>query len=259
MTEQATHTVLIKIGGSTLSTGDTTLSDAVELQRAGTRVVIVHGGGPEVTSWMAKLGVPAEFVDGLRVTGEQGLDVATAVLAGLINKRLVAQALAAGGQAVGLTGADGAMMRGHVGRPELGYVASSIEVDCAVIEQLLAGGYMPVIAPIGVDAADGHHLLNVNADTAAGAIAAAMAVERLVFLTDVDGIHDNQRRLLRRVPVDDADSLIGSGVVTGGMIPKLQACLQAARAGVAAHIVNGAEAGALMRCLDGSATGTTVA
>jgi acetylglutamate kinase len=259
MTEPANTTVLIKIGGSTLSAEDTSLSDVARLQHDGARVIIVHGGGPEITLWLAKLGIQAEFVDGLRVTDAPSLDVATAVLAGLVNKRLVAELSAAGGRALGLSGADGAMMRGHIGQPELGYVASSIEVDRAPIENVLAGGYVPVIAPIAVNVADRHHLLNVNADTAAGAIAVAMEAEKLVFLTDVDGILDGDGQILSEIPVDKAESLVTSGVVKGGMIPKLQACLLAARAGVSAHIVNGTEAGALAHCIDGSATGTTVA
>jgi acetylglutamate kinase len=251
--------ILIKIGGSTLGSEDTSFRDIARLQQEGMRPVVVHGGGPAITSWMAKLGIRAEFVNGLRVTDEPSLEVVTAVLAGMINKRLVAQITAAGANAVGLCGADGRLFRGTVTEPELGYVAGRISVDPAPLKTLLDGGYVPVIAPIAVDMAHGHHLLNVNADTAAGATAAALKASHLVFLTDVDGILDSSGRLLQRVPVDTAEGLIGSGIVKGGMIPKLQACIDACRAGITAHIVNGTSPRALLHCLDGTVTGTTVA
>jgi acetylglutamate kinase len=258
MTISTERKILIKIGGSTLGAGDTTMADVAALRRDGARVIVVHGGGPEVTSWLAKMGIRAEFVDGLRVTDDASLDVATAVLAGLVNKRLTAELSAAGAPAVGLSGVDGALMRCTVELPKLGHVAGALDVDPSVIESLLDSGFVPVIAPIAVGG-DGVSLLNTNADTAAGAIAVAMAVQHLVFLTDVDGILDSHGRLLRKVPLDMAEGLIGSGVVKGGMIPKLRACLAAGRAGIEAHIVNGAEPGVLTRCLDGTATGTAVA
>ena len=253
------NTVLVKIGGSTLGSGDTTLADVAELRRAGVPVVVVHGGGPEVSSWMAKMGIRSAFTDGLRVTDGPGLEVAAAVLAGLINKRLVAELSAAGCVAVGISGVDGALMRGAVLRPELGYVAGAVEVDTAVLESLVAGGFVPVVAPIAADASGNGQLLNVNADTVAGNIAIAAGVARLVFLTDVDGILGGDGRLLSRVPLSMAEGLVTSGIVKGGMIPKLQACLEAGQAGIPAHIINGTEPGALKGCLDGATTGTAVA
>ena len=251
--------VLVKIGGSTLGAEDTSFGDIAALRQTGTRPVIVHGGGPAITSWMAKLGIRAEFAGGLRVTDADSLEVATAVLAGTINKRLVAQMLDAGARAVGLSGADGPLMRGRITDPMLGYVAGEVDVDPSPVLSLLAGGFVPIVAPIAVDPEDRYHLLNVNADTAAGAIAVALGASTLVFLTDVDGILDSTGRVLRRVPLDAAEGLAGSGVVKGGMIPKLQACLAAARAGITAYIVNGTVAGALPSCLDGTSTGTVVA
>ena len=258
MSTSSETTVLVKIGGSTLGSDDTSMADIASLQRSGVRVVVVHGGGPEVTAWMAKMGVRAEFTDGLRVTTDAGLDVAVAVLAGLINKRLVAELTAQGSRAVGVSGVDGALMQGTVTRPELGRVAGAIEVDPTTVEGLLAGGHLPVIAPIAVDSSDPSQLLNVNADTAAGAIAVAVEATHLVFLTDVDGIMDSHGRVLKRIPLSSAEELIGSGVVKGGMIPKLQACLNAGVAGVSAHIVNGIGPGALLACMDGTLTGTSV-
>ena len=247
MTSLSVRTVLIKIGGSTLGTDDTSFADVAGLQTAGARVIIVHGGGPETTAWMAKLGVRAEFVDGLRVTDAAGLDVASAVLSGLINKRLVAAFAAQGVRAIGLSGVDGGLVRGSVTKPELGFVAGSVRVDPAPIDALLAAGYVPVISPIGADETNRGQLLNVNADTVAGAIA------------DVEGILDANGRALKRVSIDMGQGLVTSGIVKGGMIPKLEACVQAAKAGIAAHIVNGTAPRALINCMDGTVTGTAVA
>ena len=250
--------IVVKIGGSTLGADDTSFGDIAALQREGARPVIVHGGGPAITAWMGKLGVRAEFVRGLRVTDAPSLDVVVAVLAGLINKQLVAELQEAGVRATGLSGADGGLLRGTVTQPELGFVAGTLEVDPAPIETLLAAGYAPVVAPIAVDASAAAQLLNVNADTAAGALAAALGAERLVFLTDVDGILGATGRLIERVPLASCEELMSSGVVKGGMIPKLEACMQARAAGARASIVNGAVAGALAACLNGSRMGTTV-
>jgi acetylglutamate kinase len=259
MPELKDSTVLIKIGGSTLGAEDTSFADVSELQRTGARVIIVHGGGPETTSWMAKMGVRSEFVDGLRVTDEAGLGVATAVLAGLVNKRLVAELAAQGVKAFGLSGVDGGLVRGSVTKPELGFVAGSVEVEPGPLDAVLAAGYVPVISPIGTAGDNAAQLLNVNADTVAGAIAVAIGATHLVFLTDVDGILDAHARLLRRIPLDQAEGLMTSGVVKGGMIPKLEACIHAGSAGISAHIVNGTKPQALISCLDGTVPGTAVA
>ena len=250
--------ILVKIGGSTLGADDSSLADIASLRREGYRPVVVHGGGAAVTTWMAKLGIRAEFAGGLRVTDDAGLEVATAVLAGLVNKGLVRELLARGANAVGLSGADGAMLRGHVGDPSLGHVASTVDVDPALAMHLLDAGYTPVIAPLAVDAGEGGHLLNVNADTAAGAIAIAMDAGHLVFLTDVDGILDANGRVLRRVLADQAEAMIDGGIIRGGMIPKVRACVAGTRAGVSTCIVNGTKAGALPGCLSGAETGTSV-
>lgn len=250
--------VLVKIGGSTLSADDSSIADIARLSLSGYRPVVVHGGGVTVTDWMAKLNIRAEFSDGLRVTDDASLEVATAVLAGLVNKALVSDLIAHGAKAVGLAGADAALMRGHVGNAALGRVASSVDVDPTLLLHLLTAGYTPVIAPLAVDAAGGGQLLNVNADTAAGATAAALNATCLVFLTDVDGVMDANGRLLRRVPADQAENMIDNGIVKGGMIPKVRACVASTGAGVPACIVNGTLAGALTSCLDGSRSGTLI-
>ena len=250
--------ILVKIGGSTLGAEDTSFDDIAELERRGVGVVVVHGGGPVITAWMAGLGARAEFVRGLRVTDQQGLDVAIAILAGLVNKRLTAQLRGVGTNASGLSGADGGLLRGAVTDPALGLVAGSLTVDPAPIEHLLHAGYVPGVAPIALDASNPGRMLNVNADAAAGALAAAIGARRLVFMTDVDGILDANGRLMERVPLAAGEALVHSGVVKGGMIPKLEACIEARRAGAEASIVNGTRPGALRACLDGPSIGTTV-
>jgi acetylglutamate kinase len=258
MSDFSDSTILIKIGGSTLSADDTSFADVATLCKTGARVVVVHGGGPEVTSWMAKMGVRSEFVQGLRVTDEAGLAVATAVLAGLINKRLAAEISSYGVSAVGLSGVDGGLLGGTVTNEDLGFVAGTVKVNPRVLDSLLEGGHVPVISPIGVQAANTRQLLNVNADTVAGAVAVAIGAAYLVFLTDVDGILDGNGRLIPKIPHDTGDGLIASGVVKGGMIPKLEACLAAGAAGISAHIVNGKKPGALLGCLGGTVTGTSI-
>ena len=250
--------VLVKIGGSTLGAQDTAIADVAALAKQGRRPIVVHGGGAMISDWLARLGVRAEFVDGLRVTDEASLEVVAGVLAGAVNKRLVQQLTAAGALASGISGADGGLLTGRVDRPELGRVAASVEVDPAPLLRLLDDGCVPVVAPLALERADGRGLLNVNADTAAGAIAAAAGAERLVFLTDVDGVLDASGRLLRRVAPEEAERLIADGVIAGGMIPKARACLAASEAGAPGHVVNGTRPNALLRCLDGAETGTAI-
>lgn len=250
--------IVVKIGGSALGADDTSFADIASLRREGARVVVAHGGGPAITSWMAKLGVRAEFTRGLRVTDAPSLDIAVAVLAGLINKRLVAELRSAGVDAVGISGADGGLLRGAITDPALGFVAGALEADVRVIEALADAGCVPVVAPVAASADDPAQLLNANADSAAGTLAAALGAERLVFLTDVDGALNADGRVIRRVPLDTGESLLRSGVIKGGMIPKLEACLAAARAGTRAGIINGTRPGALPAWLDGSLIGTAV-
>ena len=254
--------ILVKIGGSTLGASDTSVPDVAALQRQGARPVVVHGGGNTVTEWMARQGIMAQFVGGLRVTDAESLEVATAVLAGLVNKQLVASLAGLGAKAVGLSGVDGGIIQATIGNPELGYVGTDVSVDPSAVTALVDAGYIPVVSPISIHAADGganaHHLLNVNADTVAGALAMALGAGYLVFLTDVEGIMDNGGRLLERVPLAQTEGLVSSGVVKGGMVPKLEACVSAVAQGVSAHIIDGRRSGALLECLAGTAVGTAV-
>lgn len=220
----------------------------------------MHGGGATVSAWLARLGIEAKFVRGLRVTDAASLDVVVAVLAGLVNKQLVAELSAFGAPSMGLSGADRLILQARRYDDELGFVGKIERVDAAPIEELLERGYVPVIAPIAVDRSGlaSSQLLNTNADTAAGEIAAALHARSLVFLTDVDAVLDGEMRPIGHLSSAEAAGLIESGAAAGGMIPKLEAAIRAAGAGCATHIVNGTTAGALARVLAGDAQGTTV-
>ena len=247
-------TIVVKVGGSTWDSREAALDDIVALQREGNRIVVVHGGGDMVSRWLEALGVESRFVDGLRVTGEDALPVAVAVLAGLVNKQLVAGINAIAGKAVGLSGADGACIVARQ-RPELGFVGEIDRVDAALLASLLDGGYMPVIAPIGVE---GAQLLNINADTVAGEVAVALKADLLAFLTDVPGVLDMNGKTLERLSASEFESLVRDRTISRGMLPKVQACLKASGTGTTALIVDGREAKALRSALEGQVAGTRV-
>ena len=255
-------TIVVKIGGSTLGNHDTTLHDLAALQRQGARAVVVHGGGKIISDWMAKQGVRPQFVRGLRVTDEPSLDIVVAVLTGLINKNLVASMAALGARAIGISGADDAMLRAEIRNPALGLVGSVTGVNPAPIDAVLKAGCIPVIAPVAIKMADGGEgsqtLLNINADTAAGAIASAIGASRLVFLTDVQGVLDTSRRLIPRLTARQAQGIIASNVAAGGMIPKIEACLTALQAGGVSHIIDGRNPSALMDAVAGETLGTRI-
>ena len=255
-------TIVVKIGGSTLGSHDTTLQDLVTLQQNGERPVVVHGGGKVITEWMERRGVRPRFVRGLRVTDAASLDIVVAVLTGLVNKSLVASIMALGGRAIGVSGADAGILRAEVLDPELGFVGRVVEVNLAPIRALLEKDWIPVIAPVALETPDragsGGSLLNVNADTAAGEIAAALKAKRLVFLTDVEGVLDSSRRLISRLTERQASGLVGSNIVAGGMVPKLEACLTALEQVDETHIVDGRKPNALADNIGGKASGTRV-
>jgi acetylglutamate kinase len=252
------RTVVVKLGGSTLGAHDTSLADVALLQRLGVRVVVVHGGGAAISDWLKRIGLEARFVRGLRVTDTPTLEVACMVLAGKVNKELVSQLLALGAPAVGLSGADGGLLRARLRDPELGFVGEVTAVHAAPLRALLDAGFLPVVAPLAVS--DEGQLLNVNADTAAGDVARGLAAERVVFLTDVPGVVGGDGRMLPRLTPSDVQALIASGVIHGGMIPKVEACLHALRGVRAAQIADGRAAHGLLRALlaaDGGGTSIT--
>jgi len=236
-------TVVIKYGGSALSKaeGGTFALDAVLLKYIGLRPVIVHGGGPQIGATLERLGKRSTFVGGLRVTDDETMDVVEMVLCGKVNREIVALVQEAGGRAIGLTGNDGNMIRVTQRLEDdrdLGRVGRVVHVDPAPISAVAAAGFVPVVAPIGIDERGVTH--NVNADEAAGCVASALHAEKLILLTDVEGVLDAGGRLLPVLPVEQARKQIAEGAIRGGMIPKIECCIAALEAGVAsAHIVDG--------------------
>ena len=257
-----TKLTVIKIGGATLGSHDTAIADVVELQKQGQSLLIVHGGAKVVTEWLRRQGTPTRFVHGDRVTDPATLEMVTAVLGGLINKKIVAAINSLGGQAVGITGIDGALLQGKIRDKEMGYVAHIVKVNTALLEALLLADFIPVVAPLSmhsVDKPDGDPpMLNVNGDTAAGEIAAATRAEKLIFLTDVAGIKDESGKLITELSAGSAEALIASGTVSGGMIPKIRACLRALSHGSTARIIDGRKPHALLQEIKGGSVGTTI-
>jgi len=251
--------IVVKIGGSTLGNHDTTLEDLVKLQKQGVPLVVIHGGGKEISNWLARLGIPTTFANGLRVTDAKALKVVTAVLSGLVNKELVVAIHALTGKAVGLSGADGNLLRASIKNPNLGYVGEIISTDPSLPKALLDKGYMPVIAPIsfGHDR-DKMTLLNVNGDAAAGEIAAALSADRLIFLTDVDGVYDDSGKMLSRINIAEAEKMLATGIASGGMIPKIEACIRALTTVPITRIINGKAAHALLNEINNGTGGTTI-
>ncbi|MCL1802314.1 MAG: acetylglutamate kinase [Eubacteriaceae bacterium] len=228
--------VVVKFGGNAMSGVEQkkkVMSDLVLLSLVGLKVVLVHGGGPEITEMLTRLGKASEFVDGLRVTDEESAQVALMVLAGRVNKELVGLIGNIGGKAVGLSGIDGAMIASSMLDPKLGYVGSIDSVNPQLIHDLLDAGYMPVISSIGYDSEGNTY--NINADTAAAEIAAALSAESLILMTDTPGIlmdKDDPSSLIREITRSGALGLIESGIVDGGMIPKAKCCINAVEKGV---------------------------
>ncbi|MCH7698439.1 MAG: acetylglutamate kinase [Chloroflexi bacterium] len=243
---------VIKIGGSTLGNHDTSLDDIAELHGEGRRIVVVHGGGATISEWLDRHGVESRFVRGLRVTDEAALDVVVAVLAGVVNKRLVVELESRGSSAIGLSGADGGILRAQRYDAELGFVGEVAHVDPKPILKIVDAGSICVMAPIAVEGdrdSVAAQLLNVNADTAAGEVAAALSAEHLVFLSDVAGVLDESGQVRPELTAAEASELLGGESITGGMIPKLQAAVGAASSGVSTFVADGREAGALRKLI----------
>ena len=246
--------LVIKIGGSTLGSTDTTFSDIAAMANAGVTPVVVHGGGAEASRWLERMNIPSRFERGLRVTDDAVLPVVVAVFAGLVNKRIVTAINAAGARAVGVSGADGRILECRLADPELGYVGEPVAVHPEAIVALQNARIVPVIGPIGyVPGLAADQLVNVNADTVAGNIAAALNARKLVFLTDVEGVRGADGQRIAELDGAGARALIADGTIAGGMIPKVEACLHALDLGVQVQIVDGRQDGALGR-LDGAGT-----
>jgi acetylglutamate kinase len=253
---------VIKIGGSTFKTGDTTVEDIVALQQKGHELVVVHGGGNTVTDWLKKLGITTKFVHGERVTDLPSLEVATAVLAGLVNKEITAAINLKGGKAVGISGADGSLIESKIKDKEMGFVGAVEKVNPAALEALLKAGFVPIVSPISLYSLDrpgnAPVVINVNGDPIAGEIAAALKAKKLIFLTDVDGIKDSSGKTIQKISKAEAEGMVTSGVISGGMVPKINACLRALTTGTIARIIDGRKPHALLGEINGSDGGTTV-
>lgn len=254
--------IVVKLGGATLGSHDTTIEDLVYLQKQGRLLVVVHGGGKVGTEWLSRLGISTRFVDGERVTDKATLEVVTAVLAGLVNKEIVAAINSLGGRAVGISGVDGALIQGKVKSEEMGYMGTVVKVEVALLRVLLDSGYIPVVAPVSLYSFDkpdrAPQLLNINGDPVAGEVAAAIAAEKLIFLTDVAGVRDRSGDLLPWLSPSEAEALMTSGVISGGMVPKIKACLRALTATSTTHIIDGRQQHALLREVEEGGSGTTI-
>ncbi len=253
---------VIKIGGSTFGSSDTTIEDIVALQKKGIPLVVVHGGGSKITDWLKRQGISTKFVRGERVTDKPALEVVTAVLTGLVNKEIVAAINVNGGRATGISGVDGALIESRAKDSDMGYVGVVEKVNPYVLEELLEAGFIPVVAPVSLYAidrpADAPKIINVNADPVAGDIAAALRAARLVFLTDVAGIMNASEKVISRLSESEAETMIASGVISRGMIPKVNACLKALNAGAKARIIDGRNPHALFKEIENGDGGTEI-
>lgn len=247
---------VVKIGGSTLGAEDTSLEDVVALAEEGHRPLVVHGGGAMISGWLDRMAIDTEFVDGLRATNEDALDIVVGVLRGVVNARLVAQIVERGGRAVGVSGIDGGAIRAERYDERLGFVGRVTEVDPTFFVSLIDAGVIPVVAPIGLEAPA--QPLNINADTVAGELARAVRADRLLFLTDVDGLLGGDGELVTALSESRATELREEGVLTGGMIPKVDACLRAAETGTEAFIANGTLPGTVRQLFSDHPLGTRV-
>ncbi|WP_110931114.1 acetylglutamate kinase [Paenibacillus bouchesdurhonensis] len=260
---KANGTFVMKCGGSTLAElPDSFFEDLVKLQENGVKPIIVHGGGPAISDNLSKLGIETKFVNGLRYTSEEVLDVVEMVLAGSINKGIVRRIGQSGGKALGLSGIDGQLITAQpvAASAEVGLVGDVTKVDGTLIEGVVKLGFMPIIAPLGVDA-DGQRY-NINADTAAGAVASELGVERMIVVTDVPGILktvNGEKRVLPTVTVQEIEDMIQTGEIYGGMIPKVRAAIACIHGKVQeVIIVDGSEPGILSRVLSGEEIGTKI-
>src|SRR5499427_872328 len=249
MRRYAGHTLVVKYGGHAMADGmgdDSFARDVVLLKQVGINPIVVHGGGPQIAQMMRRLGIETRIVDGLRVTDRETMEVVEMVLAGTINKQLVSSINAEGGCAIGLCGKDGGLIQarkmvltrveaGTRTQIDLGFVGEPQQIAAHVLDTFKQSDIIPVIAPIGVGAEGESY--NINADTVAGAVAAAVKATRLLLLTDVPGVLDADKRLISEITTAIARRLIAESVISGGMIPKVETCFQAVEGGVEAAVI----------------------
>ena len=254
--------VLIKYGGNAMQNEElkrAVMGDIVLLSMIGMKVVVVHGGGPEISDMLKKTGTQSQFVNGLRVTDEATMDIVQMVLAGKVNKNLVNLVEMAGGKAMGISGVDGRLITAKQLDPELGQVGEITDIDITPITDLLSMGYIPIVSTIGCD--EEGNLYNINADTAAARIAGKLGAESMLTMTDISGVlrdKDDPETLMSRITVSEVPQLMADGIISGGMIPKIQCCVEAIRRGVKrVFIIDGrVEHSMLMELLTDAGLGT---
>ena len=241
--------ITIKYGGAVM--GEKKLScsfakDIVLLKQVGINPIVVHGGGPKIKNMMNKVGVKSDFIDGLRVTNKETMDIVEMVLSGSINKEIVMEINKEGGSAIGLSGKDALLAetkkikipRSRKKTLDIGYVGKPTKINSEILDWFLRSNFIPVISPIGFD--QNYNSFNINADTMSGSVASSILSERLILLTDVDGVIDKEGNLLTEISLKDVNKLIKNGTISGGMIPKVETCIDAVKKGVkAAVILNG--------------------
>lgn len=236
--------VVAKYGGNAMTDPQlkkSVMQDILLLQLVGVKVILVHGGGPEISAMLKKLSIESHFENGLRVTDDDTMEVVQMVLAGKVNKSLAADLSALGGRAVGLCGIDGGLIKVHQKNEKLGHVGEIDEINTKILDDLLDGGFIPVISSIGID--DDGNPYNINADTAAAKIAAALHAESMVVMSNINGVlrdKDDENSLISQMSLADAEELKKSGIIAGGMIPKVDCCTNAVKEGVKkVFIING--------------------
>ncbi|MBQ8830029.1 MAG: acetylglutamate kinase [Oscillospiraceae bacterium] len=229
-------TIVIKYGGNAMQSEELkrlVMGDAVLLSMVGIRTVIVHGGGPEITDMLKRVGKTSEFVDGLRVTDKESAEIVQMVLAGKVNKDLVKILQNAGGKAIGISGIDGHLIDAKMRDERLGYVGEITNINIEIVEDILNMGYIPVISTVGFD--DEGNVYNINADTAAARIAGMLGAESLIMMTDIRGVledKDDPNSLITKIVASEVRQLMNRGIISGGMIPKVECCVEAIRRGV---------------------------
>ena len=236
--------VVAKYGGNAMTDPQlkkSVMQDIMLIQLVGVKVILVHGGGPEISAMLKKLSIESYFENGLRVTDDDTMEVVQMVLAGKVNKSLAADLSALGGRAVGLCGIDGGLIKVHQKNEKLGHVGEIDEINTKILDDLLDGGFIPVISSIGID--DDGNPYNINADTAAAKIAAALHAESMVVMSNINGVlrnKDDENSLISQMSLADAEELKKSGIIAGGMIPKVECCTNAVKEGVKkVFIING--------------------
>lgn len=236
--------VVAKYGGNAMTDPQlkkSVMQDILLLQLVGVKVILVHGGGPEISAMLKKLSIESHFENGLRVTDDDTMEVVQMVLAGKVNKSLAADLSALGGRAVGLCGIDGGLIKVHQKNEKLGHVGEIDEINTKILDDLLDGGFIPVISSIGID--DDGNPYNINADTAAAKIATALHAESMVVMSNINGVlrdKDDENSLISQMSLADAEELKKSGIIAGGMIPKVDCCTNAVKEGVKkVFIING--------------------